>query len=138
MAYELKTKKNKQSVTESLDSIEDEKRQKDAKRALKIMKEVTGEKAVMWGSSIIGFGSYPYTTSSGKSYEWMATGFSPRKQALTFYIMPGYDDFSDLLEKLGPYKKGKSCLYIQDLDKVDENILRKIVKKGFDIVKKQN
>ncbi|MDA1024500.1 MAG: DUF1801 domain-containing protein [bacterium] len=134
MRDELKTKQNKQSVTTFLNRISDKKRKKDAKRALNLLKEVTGEKPTMWGSSIIGFGSYTYTNSRGKSFTYLATGFSPRKQALTFYIIPRYDDFSDLLEKLGPYTHGKCCLYIRDLDAIDENVLRNIIKRGFDIV----
>lgn len=96
-----------------------------------MFKEVTGEKPVMWGNSIVGFGSYKYVNAARQENEWMATGFSPRKQALTFYIMPGYDSDQDLLKKLGDHKIGKSCLYIKKLDDIDEKVLRKLIKKGF-------
>lgn len=127
--YELKTQKNKGSVKDFIDSVEDPVRKKDAKKALALMKKVTGAKPVMWGASIIGFGNYSYTDSSGKEHDWMMTGFSPRKQATTFYIMPGYQfpKFKKLLEKLGPHKTGKACLYIKNLEDIDLKVLEQLV-----------
>ncbi len=91
----------------------------------------------MWGSSIIGFGEYHYTYPSGQTGDWMATGFSPRKNALTIYIMPGYADYGALLKKLGPHKLGKSCLYIKRLSDIDTTILEKLVKRGITDLKKK-
>ncbi|NJK71774.1 MAG: DUF1801 domain-containing protein [Thermales bacterium] len=86
------------------------------------------------GSSIVGYGTYKYTNSTKKEMEWMRTGFSPRKEALTLYIMPGYDfeNMKELLGKLGKHSIGRSCLYIKKLEDVDMKILRKIVQKGLD------
>lgn len=130
---ELKIKKSNASVTEFVNSIKNPTRKRDAKTVLKIMKEVTGEKPKMWGSSIIGFGDYEYTRSDKKTFNWMMTGFSPRSANTTIYIMPGYKfpEFESLLKKLGPYKTGKSCLYITDLEKVHLPTLKKIITVGY-------
>ena len=92
-----------------------------------MMADITGEKPVMWGPSVVGFGSYHYKYASGREGDWMITGFSPRKQALTLYIMPGFDRYDDLMVKLGKYKTGKSCLYINKLEDVDKNILHELI-----------
>ena len=133
MAYELKTQKNKQSVRAFLNSIEDEQKRADAKALDAIFRDITKEKPVMWGSSIVGYGSYHYVYASGQEGDWMRTGFSPRKTALTVYIMPGYSfpDQKDLLAALGPHKTGKSCLYIKRLSDVHLPTLKKIIKKGW-------
>ena len=127
---ELKTKKNNASVTEFLNSVEDEKRRKDAKSVLKMMKEVTGEKPKMWGPSIIGFGDYHYKYASGREGDWFKVGFSPRKNALTLYIMTGFSRYDELMGKLGKYKTGKGCLYIKRLEDVDGEVLRKLVEES--------
>ena len=127
---ELKTKKHNASVTEFLNSVEDEKRRKDAKSVLKMMKEVTGEKPKMWGPSIIGFGDYHYKYASGREGDWFKVGFSPRKNALTLYIMTGFSRYDELMGKLGKYKTGKGCLYIKRLEDVDGEVLRKLVEES--------
>ena len=109
---QLKTAKNKSSVSAFLNSIEDDKLRKDCKTLLKIFKNATGLKAQMWGNSIIGFGEYTYHRSNGDEGRFMACGFSPRKSGPTLYIMPGYKDYGKILAKLGPHKLGKSCLYL--------------------------
>ena len=86
---------------------------------LEMMQELTGEKPEMWGPSIVGFGSYHYKYASGREGDWFLTGFSPRKQSLTLYIMSGFSRYEELMEKLGKYKTGKSCLYIKKLEDVD-------------------
>ena len=91
------------------------------------MRAATGSRARMWGTSIVGFGSYHYKYASGREGYWMLVGFSPRKQNLTLYIMPGFKTFDKLMAKLGKYKTGKSCLYIKKLDDIDESVLRKLV-----------
>lgn len=128
---ELKTKETKQSPTTFLNTITDEKQRKDAKKLLTLFKNVTGKQPKMWGPAIIGFGSYTYTRSNGDVGEFLATGFSPRKGNLTLYIMPGYQDYSDLLKKLGPHKLGKSCLYIKKLEDIDTKVLEKLIKRGL-------
>ncbi len=107
---ELKTKLNDASVIDFLNSVEDEQKRKDSFKVLKLMQKITASEPKMWGTSIIGFGSYHYKYKSGREGDWFLTGFSPRKQNLTLYIMSGFKRFDDLLEKLGKYKTGKSAL----------------------------
>jgi len=128
---ELKTKKTKRSVTDFLNNISDSQRKKDSKIVLNLMKEVTGKKPVMWGSSIVGFGDYHYKYSSGREGDYFMVGLSPRKENLTIYIMPGYQDYGAMLKKLGPHKLGKSCLYIKKLEDVHLPTLRKIIARGY-------
>ena len=136
---ELKTKKRKANVAKFLDSIKDEEKRKDSKKINEIIKEVTGEKPVMWGSSIVGYGTYHYKSESGREGDWMITGFSPRAQNLTIYIMPGYSfpKYKALLEKLGPHKLGKSCLYIKRLSDIHMPTLKKIIANGYQDMKKK-
>ena len=133
---DLKTKKTKASVPAFLKGIENDQRRKDAQALLKIMKEVTGMKPAMWGPSIIGFGSYHYTYDSGREGDWPLTGFSPRKQNLVIYVMPGFSSYGKLLEKLGKHKTGKSCLYINKLDDIHVPTLKKLIKDGLKHMKK--
>lgn len=134
----LKTQKTSASVSEFIASIADEARRQDAKQLLAIMRKVTGKPPKMWGDSIIGFGTYQYTRSNGDTGEFLATGFSPRKAALSLYIMPGYSDMQPLLAKLGPHKTGKGCLYIRRLEEVDTKVLERIITKGYQDLQKQH
>ena len=134
----MKTVKNDKSVTDFLNSVEHQKRREDSFEILKLMTEITGEEPAMWGDSIIGFGDYKYKYKSGREGEWMYVGFSPRKQNLTLYIMDGFDGHTKLLEKLGKHKTGKSCLYINKLEDVDQDVLREIVKQSVDHMKATN
>lgn len=127
---ELKTKKTSASVDLFLQSIPNEKKRQDAYRILSLMQEVTGEEPAMWGSSMIGFGKYHYKYASGRAGEWFLTGFSPRKQNLTLYIMAGFDGYDQLLRNLGKFKTGKSCLYINKLEDVDLSILKELVRQS--------
>ena len=124
---ELKTKVNEASVEGFLNSVADEQARKDCFEILKMMKQVTKEEPKMWGASIVGFGSYHYKGASGREGDWMLTGFSPRKQNLTLYIMGGFNLHKDLLKKLGKYKTSVGCLYIKKLDDVDRKILKELV-----------
>ena len=135
---ELKTKVNDASVDKFLKSVKDEKVREDCYKILDIMREATKEKPKMWGKSIIGFGSYHYKYESGREGEWMLTGFSPRKQNLTLYIMPGFNEYDDLMKKLGKHTTGVSCLYIKKLEDVDTKVLKKIVAKSVKQMKKAN
>jgi hypothetical protein len=127
---ELKTKKTKASVTEFLKTVEDPQRRADCKRVAKMMREATGNRAAMWGDSIVGFGKYSYTYASGHSGEWPITGFSPRKRELTLYIMSGFSTYERLMKKLGKHRTGKSCLYIKRLSDVDESVLEEIIRES--------
>ena len=124
---EPKTKPTTASVKKFIDSIEDEKKRKDSRSILTMMRQITGERPKMWGASIVGFGTYHYKYATGREGDWPVTGFSPRKQALTLYIMSGLPKDDALLKKLGKYKLGKSCLYIKRLEDVDEAILLKLI-----------
>lgn len=124
---EPKTKQNDASVDEFLDSISDVQKREDSKKLRQLMEEVTGAPAKMWGSSIVGFDTYHYRYKSGREGDWMVTGFSPRKHALTIYIMDLFDASPDLLSGLGTYTAGKGCLYINTLADVDLAILRQLL-----------
>ena len=123
----LKTAPNDGSVEAFLATVTDPARRADCDAVAAIMARVTGESPMMWGTSIVGFGAYRYVYESGRSGTWMVTGFSPRKQALTIYVMPGLERFPDLLERLGPYRAGKSCLYLRRLADVDLGVLEELV-----------
>lgn len=124
---ELKTRPTDESVTRFLDSIENEPKRRDAYAILELMREVTGEEPQMWGDSIIGFGSYHYKYASGREGDWFLTGFSPRVQNLTLYIMSGFDAYDNLLSKLGKHKTGKSCLYVNKLADIDKETLKELI-----------
>ena len=124
---ELKTKKNNAGVAAFLNGIEDKQKRADAKKVSAMMRAATGSRAKMWGTAIVGFGSYHYKYASGREGDWMLVGFSPRKQNLTVYIMPGFKQFDALMAKLGKYSTGKSCLYLKRLADVDERVLEKLI-----------
>ena len=127
----IKTTKNDASVTAFLDTIEPATLREDAYELLAFFEKVTGMEAKMWGGSIIGFGEYKYYRSNGAEGTFMATGFSPRKSGPTLYIMPGYQDYADILNDLGKHKLGKSCLYLKRLSDVDMGVLKKLIKQGL-------
>ncbi len=129
---ELKTQKNDGDVEAFLHSVENKRRREDSFVILDLMREVTGEPGALWGTSIVGFGTYHYKYASGREGDWFVTGFSPRKQNMTLYIMPGFEQYDDLLNKLGKHKTGKSCLYINKLDDVDLDVLRELVAQSAD------
>lgn len=128
---DIKTKKTVASVADFLAAIEDEQKRKDCQVIDKLIQEITGEKAAMWGKSIIGYGAYTYKRSNGAEGDWFRLGFSPRKQAITIYIMPGYKDYSKFLDKLGPHKTGKCCLYIKRLSDIDMPTLKALLTQGY-------
>ena len=122
---ELKTKVTKASVEKFLEGIKDERKRQDCYQLVKILKKATKAEPKMWGPSIIGFGDYHYVYESGREGDWFITGFSPRVQNLTLYMMGGFD--SETLKKLGKYKLGKGCLYINKLEDVDLKILNELI-----------
>ena len=124
---ELKTKVNNASVADFLDAIEDEEVRQSCWAIAEIMEAATKAKPKMWGSNIVGFGSYHYVYASGREGDWMLTGFSPRKQNITLYLMGGLEQRGELLAKLGKYTTAKSCLYIKRLSDVHLPTLKKLV-----------
>ena len=122
---ELKTQATRASVTQFINTIEDEQKRRDSKALLAMMTKATKKKPVMWGSSIVGFGDHDYYGASGKPTRWFQVGFSPRKAALSLYLMGGKD--AKLLAKLGPSSMGAGCLYIKRLDDVHKPTLQKLI-----------
>lgn len=128
---ELKTAKNTNSVSAYLNGIEPASARKEAKTLAKLFKETTGAKPKMWGGSIVGYGEYTYFRANGDEGEFMASGFAMRKSGPTLYIMPGYQNYQDMLDKLGPHKLGKSCLYLKNLDGIDLKVVARLIKTGI-------
>ncbi|HEY0052325.1 MAG TPA: DUF1801 domain-containing protein [Caulobacteraceae bacterium] len=121
MPTEPKTRPTGASVADFIAAVPDARRRADAERALALLSEVSGEPAVMWGPSIVGFGSY-----RGPTGDWPVIGFSPRKAETVLYILPGFDERADLMERLGWPRTGVSCLYLKRLDGVDQDALREL------------
>ncbi|MEZ4896322.1 MAG: DUF1801 domain-containing protein [Saprospiraceae bacterium] len=126
-AKELKTTPHDGNVREFLESVEPESKRKDSLELLEIFEKITSEPAILWGPSIVGFGKYRFKYASGQEGDWMITGFSPRKQNLVVYIMPGFSRYDELMSRLGKYKTGKSCLYINKLEDIDLHILADLI-----------
>jgi len=124
---ELKTKKTKARAKDFLNTIKDEQKRKDSFHIMEMMQKATGDKPEMWGSNIIGFGNVPLKYASGRELDWPKIGFSPRKQALTLYMLNRSKAQAALLKKLGKHKTGKVCLYLNKLDDVDTSVLKKVI-----------
>ena len=135
---ELKTKVNDASVADFLSSVADEQKQKDSFEILKIMQQITKEEPKMWGASIVGFGSYHYKYESGREGDWMQIGFSPRKQNITLYLIPGSERYQELMNKLGKYSTGKDCLYVKRLSDVNVDVLKELITESVKVMKKQS
>ena len=129
---ELKTKPTTGSVTDFINSVDDEERRKDCFAVMKIMQQATGAKPKMWGPSIVGFGDIRYTNARGAVTDWFLIGFSPRKRDLTLYVMPGSARHGELLKTLGKHKTGKACVYIKQLADVDQDVLRTLVEESVE------
>ena len=134
---ELKTKPGKSSVEKFLNTVKDKKKREDSFKILEVMKKITKEEPVMWGPSIVGFGKYHYKYESGREGDWFLTGFSPRKQNLTLYIMSGFKRYKELMKKLGKHKTGSSCLYINRLKDLDMKILKELISESVKYMKKK-
>jgi hypothetical protein len=133
---EIKTQPTKVSVTDFINSIDDREKRSDARNVAAMMRRATGKRARMWGTSIVGFGTYQYKYASGREGDFFLTGFSPRKQALTVYIMAGFSRFDRLMKKLGKHKKGKSCLYVKRLADVDQGVLEQLINESVKFMRK--
>lgn len=128
----LKTTQNDNNVQAFLEGVAHEKRREDSLVVLDMMKNITDQEPKMWGSSIVGFDHYHYKYDSGREGDFFKVGFSPRKQSLTIYVMPGFTRYEELMEQLGKYKTGKSCLYINKLEDVDLDVLRQLIKESYE------
>lgn len=134
---ELKTKPTSESVVDFLNRVENPQRRADCFALLELMKSATGHEPVLWGSGIIGFGLYTYHYASGRSGEWMISGFSPRKSDLTVYVSTYLENFADILSRLGKFKTGKGCLYIKHLANVDPQVLTELIRAAHRMVENQ-
>ena len=132
-----KTVANNFSVEDFLSQVCPEKKKQQAFELLEIFKEVSGYPPMMWGTSVIGFGTYHYKYDSGREGDFLRCGFSPRKQNFSLYIMPGFERYAELMSNLGKYKTGKSCLYINKLEDVNLDILKELIKISLDTMAKK-
>ena len=133
-----KTVETEASVENFINSVDSEQKRRDSWVLIAMMQEITSCQPKMWGTSLVGFGSYHYKYASGRKGDWMLVGFSPRKQSLTLYIVSGFAEYDELMAKLGKHRTGKSCLYINKLDDVDMSILRELVRQSVEHVAAQN
>lgn len=134
----IKTLANDNIVEDFINSVEDDTKRQDSFRLLELYRELTGEEPKMWGDSIIGFGQFHYKSErSRQEGDWPLSGFSPRKQNLTLYFMLGFDTKSELLDQLGKHKISKGCLYLNKLDDVDINVLKKLIKQSHEDMTKK-
>jgi hypothetical protein len=129
---ELKTKPTEVKVQNFLNTVENTRRKTDSLELLDLIKDITNEEPTMWGTSIIGFGSYHYKYKSGREGNWFKTGFSPRKRSLTIYLGLTLDIYNGLLSRLGKYRAGKGCIYINKLSDVNTDVLKEILKKSLE------
>lgn len=129
---EIKTKQNHSSVKDFIESVPDEKKRKDAYQLLELMQSLSGEKPKMWGASLIGFGNKKYKSpKTGREVDWMLIGFSPRKANLSLYLMMDIKKQAEQLSKLGKYKTGVGCLYINTLTDVDQKVLKDLIRSAL-------
>lgn len=130
---EIKTKPTQASVDEFINSIDNEQKREDSFTILQMMKDASGEEPVLWSSAIIGFGNKQVTSAAtGRTVNWLRIGFSPRKANLSLYLTVNYEKHSDLMKELGKHKTGAGCLYINKLDDINLEVLRKIIKLSLD------
>ncbi len=129
---EMKTTENEVSVSDFLKTVEDESKRNDSLELVKIMEQITQFPAKMWGPAIVGFGKYHYKYESGREADMLKVGFSPRKDALALYIGANSQENQDIISNLGKYKTGKSCLYVKKLSDINLDVLKEIIKRGFE------
>lgn len=134
---EVKTKPTKESVHSFINSFESSEKRNDCFAILKMMQEITGEEPRMWGSSIIGFGQYHYQYKSGREGNWPLTGFSPRKNTLSLYLMNGLKHYEAQLAELGRHKTGKACLYIKNLSDINQSVLEEMIRSSVEYMKQK-
>ena len=132
-----KTAEGVDSVENFINSVDNEQKRKDSWDMIALMSKITGAEPKMWGKSLVGFGQYHYKYASGREGDFFITGFSPRKAALTVYIMPGFSDYEKQMAKLGPHKTGKSCLYLRNLKAIDRDVLEEIIRDSVSVMRER-
>ena len=128
-------KKSENDVSTFMESIESPSQRKDAATLIELMEKLTGHPATLWRSSIVGFGTYHYKYESGREGDWFLTGFSPRKNSLSIYILAGFDQFDTLMDRLGKYKTGKGCLYVKNLQEINLEVLTTLINESVQFIK---
>jgi hypothetical protein len=134
---EQKTKQTAASVEEFLDRLPDDSVRGDCRALVSMMRDATGAPARMWGPSIVGFGEYHYKYESGRESDFLLVGFSPRARQLSLYIMAGFDRYDEIMQRLGKYKTGKSCLYVKRLEDIDLAALRELIDESVAYMKRR-
>ena len=134
---ELKTRPTRKSVQRYINNLDNPARRRDCEALLALMSRLTGETPVLWGDSIIGFGRYHYQQKNGQKAIWPLTGFSPRKQNLTIYIMPGFSTYTGLLSRLGRHRHSVSCLYLNKLADIDRDVLSEMIADSVSIMRER-
>ena len=134
---DIKTKPTAVSPAAFIKTVDDDRKRRDCRELVALMRELTGQPPRMWGPNIIGFGTYHYKYASGREGDWLLTGFSPRKENLTLYLGLGLQD-RGLLAKLGKHKTGKGCLYIKRLDDIDRDVLRDLITASVDEMRQRH
>lgn len=137
MGKENKTKPTEESVTEFVNSVENEQKRKDSFELIQHMRQITGKEPKMWGPSIIGFGSYHYKYDSGHEGDAPLCGFSPRKSAISLYVFTGAEKHKHLLEGLGKFTMGKACIYVKKLSDIDLNVMENIINETTEFLKEK-
>ena len=137
-SVERKTRLTGKAVDDFIDSQESEQVRDDCRTIARIMEKATGARPEMWGTSIVGFARYRYVAGGGRRAEWFVVGFSPRKQSLTLYVMDGFSEYGHLLDRLGPHKTGKACLYLKRLSDADPDVLRALVERSVEHVRRND
>ena len=132
---DLKTRPTDASVDAFIDALDSTRRRDESRQLVALMREATGAEPVMWGESIVGFGEAHVVYASGREIDWFEIGFSPRKRALSLYLMPGVTRFDEILSRLGPHRHGAGCLYVTQLQKVDERVLGELIRASVDAVR---
>jgi len=132
---EIKTKATSASVDKFLQSVKDEKKRADCYKIIGLMKNITKQEPKMWGTAIVGFGTYHYKYATGREGDMPLVGFSPRKQALTLYILAGFKKHPELMKKLGKFKTGTACLYIKSFDDIDIKVLNELITESVKYIK---
>ena len=135
--YELKTKQTEVGVDDFIDAVPDPGRREDAKKLRAMMERISGYPAQMWGPNIVGFGRYQYRYDSGHSGEMARIGFSPRARELVLYLIGGFPRHQALMDRLGKYKTGKSCLYVKRLSDVNEDVLEELIGEALDYMREK-
>lgn len=130
---QLKTRPGALGVDDFLSAVEPQTRKADCYSLVKLMQELTGDEPVMWGPSIIGFGNIHLKYTSGRELDWFKTGFAPRKQNLTIYLMGGFEQQAETLSQLGKFKKGKGCLYIKQLADINSDVLCVLIRSSLEL-----